>query len=87
MTVIDIIVKAEVHRLIVTDDEQRVVGIISLSDILKHLVLEPPKSDEDSPAGPVSMELTDGDTSTHNSSASFEALDKTDDGMAVDMDS
>jgi 5'-AMP-activated protein kinase regulatory gamma subunit len=42
MTVIEIIVKAEVHRLIVTDDEQKVVGIISLSDILKHLVLEPP---------------------------------------------
>ncbi|KAI1713761.1 CBS domain-containing protein [Ditylenchus destructor] len=37
MTVIDIIVKAEVHRLIVTDDAQRVTGIISLSDILKHL--------------------------------------------------
>jgi 5'-AMP-activated protein kinase regulatory gamma subunit len=42
MTVIDIIVKAEVHRLIVTDDEQRVSGIISLSDILKHLILNPP---------------------------------------------
>lgn len=42
MTVIDTIVKAEVHRLIVTDDELRVTGIISLSDILKHLVLNPP---------------------------------------------
>uniref|UniRef100_A0AC34REJ7 CBS domain-containing protein n=1 Tax=Panagrolaimus sp. JU765 TaxID=591449 RepID=A0AC34REJ7_9BILA len=43
MTVIDVIVKAEVHRLIVTDESQFVVGIISLSDILKHIVLELPK--------------------------------------------
>lgn len=42
MTVVEIIVKAEVHRLIVTDDEQKVVGIISLSDILRFLVLDPP---------------------------------------------
>jgi len=41
MTVIEIIVKAEVHRLIVTDSEKRVVGIVSLSDILRHLILEP----------------------------------------------
>ncbi|KAK0417841.1 hypothetical protein QR680_013237 [Steinernema hermaphroditum] len=30
MTVVEVIVKAEVHRLIVTDEEQKVVGIISL---------------------------------------------------------
>uniref|UniRef100_A0AC35TT47 5'-AMP-activated protein kinase subunit gamma-1 n=1 Tax=Rhabditophanes sp. KR3021 TaxID=114890 RepID=A0AC35TT47_9BILA len=41
-TVIETIVKAEVHRLIVTDEQDRVVGIISLSDILKHLILDPP---------------------------------------------
>ncbi|KAL3085177.1 hypothetical protein niasHS_010246 [Heterodera schachtii] len=44
MTVIDVIVKAEVHRLVVVDDDNHVVGIISLSDILSHLVLEPPSS-------------------------------------------
>ena len=43
-TVIEVIVKAEVHRLIVTDESQTVVGIISLSDILKHIVLELPKT-------------------------------------------
>lgn len=42
MMVIEVIVRAEVHRLIVTDHEQKVVGIISLSDILRFLVLEPP---------------------------------------------
>jgi CBS-domain-containing membrane protein len=40
----DVIVKAEVHRLVVVNDENRAVGIISLSDILRHLVLEPPTS-------------------------------------------
>ncbi|CAG0905379.1 unnamed protein product, partial [Darwinula stevensoni] len=31
----------QVHRLVVVDEEGRVVGVISLSDILKFLVLEP----------------------------------------------
>lgn len=44
MQVIEHIVKAEVHRLIVTNDENQVVGIISLSDILRHIVLEIPKT-------------------------------------------
>lgn len=46
MTVIDVIVKAEVHRLVVVNSENRAVGIISLSDILRHLVLEPPNSQD-----------------------------------------
>ena len=36
------IVKAEVHRLVAVDDDNRAVGIISLSDILRHLILDPP---------------------------------------------
>ncbi|KAL6727877.1 hypothetical protein Aduo_009715 [Ancylostoma duodenale] len=39
--VLHAIVRAEVHRLIVTDADKKVVGIISLSDILKFLVLDP----------------------------------------------
>jgi 5'-AMP-activated protein kinase regulatory gamma subunit len=35
------IVKAEVHRLVVVDDDNRVFGVISLSDILSYLVLRP----------------------------------------------
>lgn len=35
------IVRAEVHRLVVVDDEERVIGIISLSDLLLYLVLRP----------------------------------------------
>ena len=35
------IVKAEVHRLVVVDEEKKVCGVISLSDILSFLVLRP----------------------------------------------
>jgi len=38
-TVMERVVRAEVHRLVVVDDEDRVIGIISLSDILSFLVL------------------------------------------------
>jgi 5'-AMP-activated protein kinase, regulatory gamma subunit len=39
-TVVEAIVKAEVHRIIVTDENGRLAGIVSLSDILKFLVLD-----------------------------------------------
>jgi len=39
--VMETIVKAEVHRLVVVDDERRVLGVVSLSDILHYLVLRP----------------------------------------------
>lgn len=42
MTIVEMIVRAEVHRLVVVDDDKKVTGIISLSDILRFLVLEPP---------------------------------------------
>lgn len=35
------IVRAEVHRLVIVDEADKVIGIISLSDILYHLVLRP----------------------------------------------
>lgn len=40
-TIMERIVRAEVHRLVVTDEDQKVIGIISLSDILLYLVLRP----------------------------------------------
>ncbi|XP_050683870.1 5'-AMP-activated protein kinase subunit gamma-1 isoform X3 [Leptidea sinapis] len=39
--VMERIVRAEVHRLVVVDKEDKVVGIISLSDLLMYLVLRP----------------------------------------------
>ncbi|XP_066544507.1 5'-AMP-activated protein kinase subunit gamma-2 isoform X2 [Amia ocellicauda] len=40
-TIVDRIVKAEVHRLVVVDEHASIVGIVSLSDILQALVLTP----------------------------------------------
>uniref|UniRef100_A0A670J5N1 CBS domain-containing protein n=1 Tax=Podarcis muralis TaxID=64176 RepID=A0A670J5N1_PODMU len=40
-TIVDRIVKAEVHRLVVVNEADSIVGIISLSDILQALVLSP----------------------------------------------
>lgn len=51
------IVKAEVHRLVVVDNENRVTGIISLSDILRHLILEPPGSTTNNPQQEEKMEV------------------------------
>ena len=34
------VVKAEVHRIIVVDDGFRVIGIVSLSDLLAYMVRE-----------------------------------------------
>ena len=41
ISIMDKIVKAEVHRLVIVDDEDKVAGMISLSDILAYLVLRP----------------------------------------------
>ena len=41
LSVLTTIVKAEVHRLVVVDDVGRVLGVMSLSDILNFLVLNP----------------------------------------------
>ena len=40
-TIMERIVRAEVHRLVVVDENDKVIGIISLSDILLYLVLKP----------------------------------------------
>lgn len=39
--VMERIARAEVHRLVVVDEEKRVIGVVSLSDILSYLVLRP----------------------------------------------
>ncbi len=39
--VMENIVKAEVHRLVIIDADDKVCGVISLSDILSYLVLNP----------------------------------------------
>nr|XP_012230181.1 PREDICTED: dentin sialophosphoprotein [Linepithema humile]XP_012230189.1 PREDICTED: dentin sialophosphoprotein [Linepithema humile]XP_012230198.1 PREDICTED: dentin sialophosphoprotein [Linepithema humile]XP_012230207.1 PREDICTED: dentin sialophosphoprotein [Linepithema humile]XP_012230216.1 PREDICTED: dentin sialophosphoprotein [Linepithema humile] len=50
-TVMERIVRAEVHRLVVIDDDDKVIGIISLSDLLFYLVLRPCGEDGNSNKG------------------------------------
>uniref|UniRef100_A0A0K8S8H9 CBS domain-containing protein n=2 Tax=Lygus hesperus TaxID=30085 RepID=A0A0K8S8H9_LYGHE len=58
--IIEKIVRAEVHRLVVTDDEDKVIGVLSLSDLLQYLVLRPCGEDVGSrPMTPIS-ELAGG---------------------------
>lgn len=39
-TIFDTIKKSRVHRLVVVDEENRLVGILTLSDILEYILLE-----------------------------------------------
>ncbi|EFX04815.1 nuclear protein snf4 [Grosmannia clavigera kw1407] len=47
--IFDTVRKSRVHRLIVIDDESRLRGIISLSDILKYVLLHGTPDDDDAP--------------------------------------
>ncbi|KAK9888381.1 hypothetical protein WA026_000631 [Henosepilachna vigintioctopunctata] len=57
-TIMEKIVRAEVHRLVVVDEAEKVIGIISLSDLLLYLVLRP-CSEDDSPEGMTSVRAQD----------------------------
>ena len=39
-TIFDTIRKSRVHRLVVVDEDNRLVGILTLSDILEYILLE-----------------------------------------------
>ncbi|XP_014673432.1 PREDICTED: 5'-AMP-activated protein kinase subunit gamma-1-like isoform X2 [Priapulus caudatus] len=43
--VLETIVRAEVHRLVIVDTENRIEGILSLSDMFNHMVLKPVEND------------------------------------------
>ncbi|KAG7313570.1 hypothetical protein JYU34_000721 [Plutella xylostella] len=53
--VMERIVRAEVHRLVVVDEEDKVIGIISLSDLLMYLVLRPTGDCAPNPSGTCSL--------------------------------
>ncbi len=40
-TVVDKVVSAEVHRIVIVDSEDRLVGIVTMSNIIRYLVLRP----------------------------------------------
>ncbi|XP_075877552.1 5'-AMP-activated protein kinase subunit gamma-1-like isoform X2 [Nelusetta ayraudi] len=52
-TIVDRIVKAEVHRLVVVDERSSIEGIVSLSDILQALVLGPAEACKEESLNPV----------------------------------
>lgn len=67
-TVMERIVRAEVHRLVVVDENEKVIGIISLSDILLYLVLRP--SGEGVGGNDQSVRVTDPQTPPATTDAS-----------------
>ncbi|XP_066939450.1 uncharacterized protein SNF4Agamma isoform X3 [Macrobrachium rosenbergii] len=71
-TIMERIVRAEVHRLVVVDSDDKVIGVISLSDILKYLVLKPCHDVEPnklSSATVTQMEVTLTESESSSSSA------------------
>ena len=48
-TCMERIVKAEVHRLVVVDHDEHVIGVVSLSDLLQYIVLRPNKVEQPMP--------------------------------------
>ncbi|XP_074595200.1 SNF4/AMP-activated protein kinase gamma subunit [Brevipalpus obovatus] len=56
--VLEKIVKAEVHRIVVVDDKNVVIGVISLSDILKFIALRPLEDDKE-PENDIILEETE----------------------------
>lgn len=44
MTVFERMTKHDVHRLVAVDEEMNVVGLVSLTDIFRFLVLQPPST-------------------------------------------
>ncbi|XP_012058105.1 PREDICTED: dentin sialophosphoprotein [Atta cephalotes] len=73
-TIMERIVRAEVHRLVVIDDDDKVIGIISLSDLLFYLVLRPCGEDGSSNKGSsISLRAQDSLLSKAPSSAQSEA--------------
>jgi CBS-domain-containing membrane protein len=78
-TIMERIVNKEVHRLVVIDDESRVLGIVSLSDILRYIVLKcekPPSQSTSSTPPPPPYESHDSSSfnSSLNSSAKTASL-------------
>merc|ERR1712083_1181903 len=70
--VMETIVKAEVHRLVIIDGEEKVCGVVSLSDILSFLVLRPSGEDKRTkirPSGPSQNE----ETTTKNEDANSDS--------------
>lgn len=66
------IVRAEVHRLVVVDAEETAIGVISLSDILSYLVLRPLGLDRRKGSGSTPETLPEGNEQEETETSSQE---------------
>jgi 5'-AMP-activated protein kinase regulatory gamma subunit len=69
------IVKAEVHRLVVVDDDEHVIGVLSLSDLLYYIVIRPTKT---TTATNMTMLVPTISVSNEDDPIEVEAIEKTD---------
>lgn len=58
-TIMERIVRAEVHRLVIVNENRKVIGIISLSDILLFLVLRPSETSVSASTHNISLRSTE----------------------------
>ncbi|XP_017890901.1 dentin sialophosphoprotein-like isoform X2 [Ceratina calcarata] len=83
-TIMERIVRAEVHRLVVVDDDDKVTGIISLSDLLFYLVLKPCGEDGSSNKdSSISLRAQDSTVSKTSNSVQSEASNVDSDSTAA----
>jgi 5'-AMP-activated protein kinase regulatory gamma subunit len=69
------IVKAEVHRIVVVDNDEHVIGVLSLSDLLYYIVIRPTKT---TTATNMTMPVPTISVSNEDGPIEVEAIEKTD---------
>jgi 5'-AMP-activated protein kinase regulatory gamma subunit len=72
------IVKAEVHRLVVVDEEDHVIGILSLSDLLHYIIIRPTKTTTQTTTNNMTMLVPTISVSNEDGPIEVEATEKTD---------
>ena len=79
-TCMERIVKAEVHRLVVVDQDEHVIGVLSLSDLLHYIVIRPTKISRSGTITTTSMQMLVPTISVSNEDGPVEdeAIDKID---------
>ncbi|CAF1577689.1 unnamed protein product, partial [Adineta ricciae] len=79
-TCMERIVKAEVHRLVVVDQDEHVIGVLSLSDLLHYIVIRPTKISRPGTITTTSMQMLVPTISVSNEDGPVEdeAIDKID---------
>jgi len=82
-TCMERIVKAEVHRLVVVDNEEHVIGVLSLSDLLHYIVIRPsetshPTTTTTTPTAPTALLVPTISVSNADGPVEEEAIETTD---------